>query len=113
MPTNQHHLKNILGKLFDAMVKMASNETKSMKKLEGLIKDVDSDLKNILDSLDRIYKTDKEIMTTTVNNIGEEIKVIKNRLMQCYQAPVDFERYPLPIFKKKIPKKKFRKKSCF
>ena len=79
MPTNQHHLKNILGKLFDAMITMASNETKSMKKLEGLIKDVDSDLKNILDSLDRIYKTDKEIMTTTVNNIGEEIKVIKNR----------------------------------
>ena len=79
MPTNQHHFINILGKLFDAMITMASNETKSMKKLEGLIKDVDSDLKNILDSLDRIYKTDKEIMTTTVNNIGEEIKVIKNR----------------------------------
>ena len=79
MPTNQHHLKNILGKLIEAMITMASNETKSMKKLEGLIKDVDSDLKNILDSLDRIYKTDKEIMTTTVNNIGEEIKVIKNR----------------------------------
>ena len=79
MPTNQHHLKNILGKLFEAMIEMASNEKKSMKKLEGLIKDVDSDLKNILDSLDRIYKTDKEIMTTTVNNIGEEIKVIKNR----------------------------------
>ena len=62
---------------------MASNETKPMKKLEGLIKNVDSDLKNILDSLDRIYKTDKEIMTTTVNNIGEEVKVIKNRLMQA------------------------------
>ena len=58
---------------------MASNETKPMKKLEGLIKDVDSDVKNIVDSLDRIYKTDKEIMITTVNNIGEEVKVIKNR----------------------------------
>ena len=58
---------------------MASNETKPIKKLEGLIKDVDSDLKNILDSLDRIYKTDKEIMTTTVNNIGEEVKLIKSR----------------------------------
>jgi len=77
-------IKNILGKIFEAMIKMASNETKPIKKLEGLIKDVDSDLKNILDSLDRIYKTDKEIMTTTVNNIGEEVTLIKNRYFLCF-----------------------------
>ena len=77
--SSKHQFKNILGKILEAMIQMASNETKPMKKLEGLIKDVDSDVKNIVDSLDRIYKTDKEIMTTTVNNIGEEVKVIKNR----------------------------------
>ena len=51
------------------------NKEKSMKKIDEL----DEDMKNILDTLDRIYKKDKDIQSKTVDNIGEEIKQVKNR----------------------------------
>merc|ERR1712235_128873 len=50
------------------------NKEKSMKKIDEL----DEDMKNILDTLDRIYKKDKDIQSKTVDNIGEEIKQVKN-----------------------------------
>ena len=66
---------SFLGKLFQAVKMMATREEKQMKK----IGDLEIEMKNIIESLDQIYKKDKEIMSTAVNNIAAELKSVKNR----------------------------------
>ena len=54
---------------------MATREEKQIKK----IGDLEIEMKNIIESLDQIYKKDKEIMSTAVNNMAAELESVKNR----------------------------------